>query len=82
MNTTPWKPKQGEWYWLIDDTGDVCKLRLSGETCQQEADRARFRFGNYFKTKIQALRVRNIWRTALHGFHSAQSLPKSTKKKR
>ena len=47
----PWKPKDGEWYWYIDDGVDPCTARWSSGYSHHEN---RYVIGNVFKTKEEA----------------------------
>ena len=45
-----WKPKDGEWYWMISHTGFVAERRWTGDSYDDD----RYKIGNVFKTKEEA----------------------------
>ena len=46
----PWKPKYGEWFWIVKSTGRVISIKNLGS----ESDAGLIKFGNCFKTEADA----------------------------
>lgn len=47
----PWKPKYGEWFWIVKSTGRVISIKNLGS----ESDAGFIKFGNCFKTQEEAI---------------------------
>lgn len=50
-----WKPKAGDWYWYIRETGQP----LINQCKDGQLDSLRMAFGNYFKTESEAEKARD-----------------------
>ena len=46
----PWKPKYGEWFWIVKSTGRVISIKNLGS----ESDAGLIKFGNCFRSKEEA----------------------------
>ena len=46
----PWKPKYGEWFWIVKSTGRVISIKNLGAA----SDAGLIKFGNCFKTEKEA----------------------------
>lgn len=46
----PWKPKYGEWFWIVKSTGRVISIK----NLRSESDAGLIKFGNCFKTEADA----------------------------
>jgi len=66
-----WKPKPGEDYWFIWDTGQI-KKKVWGTWSYDER---RWAIGNCFKTRHQAERAREGLQTYLRRFHACETSP-------
>ncbi len=62
-----WRAEEGDAYWYIEDNGLVYGRRDDRET----DDNMLYKFGNYFRTKEQAIEVRNIIKQALADYHKS-----------
>ena len=49
-NNEPWKPKDGDKYWLISHTGYVVQVRWMGDEAEDDI----YAIGNVFRTKAEA----------------------------
>lgn len=50
IKKSPWKPKYGEWFWIVKSTGRVISIKNLGA----ESDAGLIKFGNCFKTEADA----------------------------
>lgn len=51
IKKSPWKPKYGEWFWIVKSTGRVISIKNLGA----ESDAGLIEFGNCFKTQEEAI---------------------------
>ena len=61
-----WKPREGQYYWVVEETGDVDVVYFDRGVCKE-----RIKFGNYFRTQALAKKaskaIRNLLKTLPHG---------------